>query len=49
MESKSPESGFEELVRLSKETSKMGQDFASKEQERAKKEQKLVLLPHCTF
>ncbi len=42
MESKSPESGFEELVRLSKETSKMGQDFAEKEQERAKKEQKLA-------
>ena len=42
MESKSPESGFEELVRLSKETSKMGQDFANKEQERAKKEQKLA-------
>lgn len=39
MESKSPESGFEELIRLSKETGKIEEAFARKEQELAKREQ----------
>lgn len=42
MESDSPESGIEELLRLSKQTSKMQQDLARKEQERIKREQELA-------
>jgi len=39
VESKSPENGFEELLRLSKETGKIEEAFARKEQELAKREQ----------
>ena len=39
MESKSPEGGFDELIRLSQQTSKMEQELARKEQQLAKKEQ----------
>ena len=39
MESESPESGLEELIRLSKETGKVEEAFARKEQELAKREQ----------
>jgi len=42
MESESPESGIEELLRLSKQTSKMQQDLARKEQERIKRERELA-------
>ena len=42
MESDSTESGIEELLRLSKQTSKMGQALARKEQERIKRDQELA-------
>lgn len=42
MESKNPNSGLEELIRLSKETSKMEQDLAKRDQKLAKEEQELA-------
>lgn len=42
MDSESPESGMEELLRLSKQTTKMQQDLVRKEKERIKREQELV-------
>ncbi|MFC2002212.1 hypothetical protein ACFLUZ_06940 [Chloroflexota bacterium] len=42
MESESPESGFDELVRLSKEMNKVEEGLAKREEERARREQELA-------
>ncbi|MFC1939299.1 hypothetical protein ACFLTY_05890 [Chloroflexota bacterium] len=41
MESKSPESGLDELLRLSRETARKKQELAEKEQQRTKQKQKV--------
>ena len=41
MESKSPESGFDELMRLQQQTTKMGQDITDREQQNAEQRQKV--------
>ena len=41
MESKSPESGLDELIRLSQETAKKKQELAEREQQRTKQKQKV--------
>ncbi|MFC1966954.1 hypothetical protein ACFLWI_08500 [Chloroflexota bacterium] len=41
MESKSPESGLDELIRLSQETARKKQELAEREQQRTKQKQKV--------
>jgi len=41
MESKSPESGFDELMRLHQQTTQMGQDITDREQQNAEQRQKV--------
>ena len=41
MEPESPESGFDELMRLSQETARKGQEYAKREQQRAEQRQKV--------
>lgn len=41
MESNSPESGFDELMRLSRETARKGEELAKREQQRTQQHQKV--------
>jgi len=49
MNSKSPESGLDELMRLSRETAKMGQNLKQKEQQEADHYQKMQGLREISF